>query len=163
MKITTSTFRTESRLRVFLASGFVIFLITLLILCEKCTCLPKPITKLVPPHLPTSSVTTQTLSSYLLLTFDIHRTFVQIFQLHFCVQNLGSVAWIDQCGCTVCLCGDADGKKSAHWHKNIFCDIFWKLISFQFDMANTRIDTCFYDHYDKLYGADFNTSEEICL
>ena len=30
---------------VFLASGSVIFFITVLILLEKCTCLPKPITK----------------------------------------------------------------------------------------------------------------------
>ena len=160
------TFRTESRLRVFLSSGFVIFLITLLILCEKCTCLPKPITKLVSTTSLITfgpNVTTQTLPSYLPIRYS-HCTFAQIFQLHFCVQNLGSATRIDQCGCTLRLRGDADGKRSAHQHKtlNIFCDIFWKLISFQFDMSNDRIDTCFYKHYDAKHEG-FNTSEEICL
>jgi len=36
---------TESTGRVFMASGGVILFITSLILCEKCTCLPKPITR----------------------------------------------------------------------------------------------------------------------
>ena len=108
------------------------------------------------------NVTTQTLpSSYPHIRYS-HCTFVQIFQLHFCVQNLGSAPRIDQCGCTVCLRGDADGKRSAQQHKtlNIFCDIFWKLIFSQFDMSNDRIDACFYKRYDK---EGFNTSEEICL
>ena len=38
-------FRTESTTRVFSASGGVIMFITMVILCEKCTCLPKPITR----------------------------------------------------------------------------------------------------------------------
>jgi len=37
--------KTESRNRVFLASGGVIFVITIIILCEKLTFLPKPITR----------------------------------------------------------------------------------------------------------------------
>ena len=37
--------RTESTTRVFSASGGVIMFITMVILCEKCTCLPKPITR----------------------------------------------------------------------------------------------------------------------
>merc|ERR1719225_2193084 len=37
--------KTESTGRVFLAAGGIIFFITSLILCEKCTCLPKPFTR----------------------------------------------------------------------------------------------------------------------
>merc|ERR1719242_647199 len=36
---------TDSTTRVFSASGGVIMFITMVILCEKCTCLPKPITR----------------------------------------------------------------------------------------------------------------------
>lgn len=96
---------TESRLRVFLASGFVIFVITLLILCEKCTCLPKPITKF---------------SNYI----SASRILAQLL-------GLINVAALFAC-----------------------------VVVPMFDMSNERIDSCFYNHYDR---SDFNTSEEICL
>ena len=43
--IQQTIFRTDSTTRVFSASGGVIMFITMVILCEKCTCLPKPITR----------------------------------------------------------------------------------------------------------------------
>ena len=44
----TKRFRTKSTTRTFSASGGVIIFITMMILCEKCTCLPKPITRYWP-------------------------------------------------------------------------------------------------------------------
>ena len=41
----TKRIRTKSTTRTFSASGGVIIFITMMILCEKCTCLPKPITR----------------------------------------------------------------------------------------------------------------------